>query len=160
MKIVERLLNHPDFFAAFDTIEANEKTRIFCRHGLDHALDVARITWILTLENKRDFEKETVYLAALLHDIGRSKDNANHDEESARMAITLLSACCADAPLIKAIADAIAGHREKSTSIDLHTATLGELLAYADQKSRPCYRCAAAPNCYWDAQRKNHTITD
>jgi uncharacterized protein len=159
MKIVERLLNHPDFRAAVDTIEKNEATRIFCRHGLDHALDVARITWMLALENNRPFDKESIYLAALLHDLGRSVDNANHDEESMRLAARLLPECGANSERTETIIAAIGVHREKRATIDLKTASFGELLAYADHKSRPCYRCAAAANCYWDATAKNHTIT-
>ncbi len=160
MKIVERLLNHPDFRAAIDTIEKNEVTRIFCRHGLDHCLDVARIAWILTLENARPFDKETIYLAALLHDLGRSVNNANHDEESMRLTAQLLPACGADATCTADILAAIGAHREKQVALDFTQATLGELLAYADHKSRPCYRCPAINECYWDESLKNHTITN
>lgn len=159
MKIVERLLNHPEFCTALDTIEHNETTRRFCRHGLEHFLDVARITWMLVLENKRPFKKESVYLAALLHDLGRSVDNAKHDEESIRLAAHLLPECGADTALTKEILSAIGMHREKRAVLDLSQATLGELLAYADHKSRPCYRCKAANECYWDDTLKNHTIT-
>lgn len=158
MNIVENLLNHPNFRAAIDTIEKNEVTRIFCRHGLDHCLDVARITWILSLENARPFDKETIYLAALLHDLGRSVDNANHDKESMRLAAQLLPECGADATRTADILTAIGAHREKQAEIDCTQASLGELLAYADHKSRPCYRCPAVKDCYWDEQLKNHTI--
>lgn len=159
MTHVHTLLNHARFRAAFAKIEAQETTRRFCRHGLDHALDVARITWILVLENARSFDKETVYLAALLHDIGRAEDDANHDQASVRLARTLLADCGLSEEDMHPIIAAIGSHRKKNTAIDPATANLGDLLALADKKSRPCYHCAAANDCYWPEHLKNHTIT-
>ena len=48
-----------------------EKNRIFCRHGMDHLMDVARIAYIENLEKNCGISKEIIYGAALLHDIGR-----------------------------------------------------------------------------------------
>lgn len=158
MKIVTALLHHPDFVAAVDTIERNEVSRRFCRHGLTHLLDVARITWILCLENQRSFDKEVVYLAALLHDLGRCRDNANHDAVSVTLAAQLLPACGASEECCRLVTEAISMHRQKNAAIDLSSASLGELLAYADKQSRACFRCAAAEDCYWDAQLKNNTV--
>ena len=42
-------------------IEQLEQQRIFCRHGLEHLLDVARIAWILTMEDQLPLDKEIVY---------------------------------------------------------------------------------------------------
>ncbi|MDO4281212.1 MAG: HD domain-containing protein [Peptococcaceae bacterium] len=158
MIIVDRLLTHPTYLHALDAIERKEETRRFCRHGLDHFLDVARISWIICLEHGRDFDKETVYLAALLHDIGRSQGDAHHDAASVAMARTLLADCGADAACIRAVCDAIAVHRRKDDSIAPGTASLGDILAHADKLSRPCFRCAAAADCYWPATVKNATI--
>ena len=52
-------------------IEAAEVDRVFCRHGLPHLLDVARIAWILNLERGCGLRRDVVYAAALLHDIGK-----------------------------------------------------------------------------------------
>ena len=48
-----------------------ESGRIFCRHGIDHLLDVARIMWIKNLEEQLEFDREVIYATALLHDIGK-----------------------------------------------------------------------------------------
>lgn len=159
MKIVDALLAHAGYQDAQRTIEEKERTRRFCRHGSEHALDVARILWILVLENHRDFDKETVYLTALLHDIGRSTNDAEHDRVSAEMARKWLLELGASDCLINAVCAAIGTHRSKDATIDPATASLGDLLALADKKSRPCYRCAAASDCYWPADLKNHQIT-
>lgn len=160
MNTVHCLLHHDGFRQALSTIESNEQTRRFCRHGLDHALDVARICWILVLENHRDFSKETVYLAALLHDIGRSISNEDHDSASVRLAQDWLGDCQAPDSVIAEVTAAIAAHRQRSAVIDPASATLGELLALADKRSRACFRCAAASECYWPENVKNKTIID
>lgn len=159
MELVTKLLHHAPFLAAMDTIEKSEAMRLFCRHGLDHSLDVARIMYALCLENGRDFSKETIYLTALLHDIGRSSDNDHHDEAGARLAHEMLLSIGADEALILTITEAISLHRDKSKAIEPKTASLGELLALADNTSRPCYRCKASTDCYWPNERRNHTIS-
>lgn len=157
MKTVTALLAHPDFRKRLAAIERKEATRRFCRHGLDHALDVARISWILALENGRPFDKETVYLAALLHDLGRSEDDASHDAASVRLARILLADCGASAETVAAVCAAIGAHREKA-AVDPASASLGQLLAFADKKSRLCWRCAARDDCHWPEAAKNTTI--
>ena len=37
-----------------------ESGRIFCRHGIDHLLDVARIMWIKNLEEQLEFDREVI----------------------------------------------------------------------------------------------------
>lgn len=159
MKAVDRLLAHEDFRAAITAIEAKEAQRRFCRHGLAHALDVARILWILVLENQHPFDKETVYLTALLHDLGRSITDADHDLAGAQLADRLLADCGLDASRRQEICAAIGAHRSKSDRLDPSTADLATLLVLADKKSRPCFRCPAASDCYWPETLKNHTIT-
>ncbi|MGI6684337.1 MAG: HD domain-containing protein [Bacillota bacterium] len=63
--------------------EQQEINREFCCHQMQHALDVARIYYILFLEKYQDGissdlknmsvdqTKELIYATALLHDIGR-----------------------------------------------------------------------------------------
>ena len=149
MNAPDRLLAHSDYQRAIRAIAEREQDRRFCRHGLDHVSDVARLLWILVIENERPFDKDTVLLTAMLHDIGRSVDNDNHDAESVRIARTLRAQ----------ILSAIASHRDKNATIDPQQASLGQLLALADKKSRPCYRCPAAEDCYWPDSLKNKTIT-
>ena len=151
MPLVAALLKHEGFARAMDALEKKEETRLFCRHGLDHALDVARIMTILSLE--------TIYLAALLHDIGRSANDAHHDEASVALARNFLHAIGAGEAQSADILEAISNHRDKSKTMTAASASLAELLAMADTLSRPCYRCKAAAECYWSDTRRNHTIT-
>ena len=44
-----RIVRNEEFNRLLDEIEALEADRIYCRHGLEHLLDVARKTdWIMT----------------------------------------------------------------------------------------------------------------
>ena len=160
MKAVTALLAHPLFRARLTALEEKEATRRFCRHGLDHALDVARIAWIRVLEEDRPFDKETVYLTALLHDLGRSEDDTDHDRASARLARTLLPACGVPASQIDTICAAITAHRRKDDAPLSQDASLGALIASADKQSRLCFRCAAWDECHWPEALKNTTIID
>ena len=60
-----------------------EDDRIYCRHNLTHFLDVARICYILCLENNIYISKDVIYSAlTLLHDLGRAyeyKNGTPHD---------------------------------------------------------------------------------
>ena len=51
-----------------------EKERIFCRHGMEHLLDVARIAYITNLEEGLGIEKDVIYAAGLLHDVIEDTD--------------------------------------------------------------------------------------
>ena len=72
-----------------------ESGRIFCRHGIDHLLDVARIMWIKNLEEELGFDREVIYATALLHDIGKDEQyesGISHDVASASL-MRFLVAC-------------------------------------------------------------------
>ena len=70
-----------------------EEDRIFCIHDIEHCLDVARISYILAFENGIKIDKEIVYGAALLHDIGRAISVENHEIESVKTAREILKKC-------------------------------------------------------------------
>ena len=84
MIYTDRVLKHPEFLRIMNRIKEQETERIYCHHELEHALDVARIAWILFLEEvveaqtevltrrERMLLKDELYVCALLHDIGRS----------------------------------------------------------------------------------------
>ena len=72
MKRVNAIITHPVYREYYDRLEALEQERPFCRHQMTHLLDVARIAYIRSLENALDLDKEVIYAAALLHDIGKS----------------------------------------------------------------------------------------
>ena len=107
-----------------------EEDRIFCIHDIEHCLDVARISYILAFENGIKIDKEIVYGAALLHDIGRAISVENHEIESVKTA------------------------REISSELK----DLSDILAVADKISRQCYSCKAIDQCYWSDSKKNMEI--
>ena len=72
MSRIDAIINHHLFISCMEKNLQKEKNREYCKHGLQHCLDVARIAYILNLESKLGLEKEIIYAAALLHDITRS----------------------------------------------------------------------------------------
>ena len=50
MKRVDAILNDPSFIKRIDAIEEGEADRVFCKHGMDHILSVARIAYELYME--------------------------------------------------------------------------------------------------------------
>ena len=50
MKRVDAILTDPSFIKRIDAIEEGEADRIFCKHGMDHILSVARIAYELYME--------------------------------------------------------------------------------------------------------------
>ena len=70
MKNIDRIINHPLFIMSMKKIHDYEIDRVFCCHGIEHSLDVARVAYIANLEQNLGFQKEMIYAAALLHDIG------------------------------------------------------------------------------------------
>ena len=69
-KINEIFLNDK-YVKLLNELNELEENRVFCKHGIEHFLDVARIAYIKVLENKLSYSKEVIYAIALLHDIGR-----------------------------------------------------------------------------------------
>ena len=62
-----------------ERINAKERDRKFCLHGIEHSLDTARIGYISILENGLPIDKELFYAAALLHDTGRYSGMPHHE---------------------------------------------------------------------------------
>lgn len=145
MQKVNQLLNDPCFLEYMEKNRKAETDRIFCRHDLTHALDVARIAYILNMEENLLLDKEIIYAAALLHDIGRwleYENGADHAEASATLAEDLLDKY-GFAPRDKAeIITAIGSHRKS-----VHTALLSDVLYKADKLSRNCVSCGAINKC-------------
>ena len=71
MEKVNKILDHNIYKEYLRRLEIYEEKRQFCRHNLDHFLDMSRIAYMMVLENKLDYSKEVVYAIGLLHDIGR-----------------------------------------------------------------------------------------
>ena len=68
MERIDRILAHPLFVSHLEKNRQAEEGRKFCRHDLQHFLDVARIGQICSLEEGQGLDRELVYAAALLHD--------------------------------------------------------------------------------------------
>lgn len=159
MERIERIMEHPLYRKNQQRIEELEQNRVFCRHGIGHSLDVARILYILVLEREACVPKDVVYAAALLHDIGRAvqyEENRPHHEVGAELAETILKDCGYEPEEIDRIARAIASHQTNSG--DKEEYVFGNLLYEADKLSRNCFSCQVQSECYWEDSRKNSTI--
>ena len=55
MKRIDQILSHPVFREQFALLQEAEKDRIFCRHTMEHFLDVARLMYIYNLEDQAGF---------------------------------------------------------------------------------------------------------
>lgn len=160
MNRVNAILRHPLFAARLDRLETLEADRSFCRHGLDHLLDVARLMWIAVLEEGLPLDREVVYAAALLHDLGRADQlerGIPHEEAGAALAAALLPEAGFTAAETHAIVSAIGCHRRGTQAGD--AASLGGLLYRADKACRCCWRCPAQASCNWPAEIKNTGIS-
>ena len=151
MNRTDNILTHAMFIDYLGLIAAKEVTRKFCCHDLQHLIDTARITYILVLESgdkvSKEFTKDMIYAAALLHDIGRWQEyetGEDHAKVSCRLAEPILIDTGFSPEEIKIICTGILEHRKLPQDPSL----LGELLYKADKLSRPCYSCVARCDCY------------
>ena len=165
---ISRIYEHPDFMSRLQSIEEAEKDRKFCRHGLAHLLDVARLMYIDALKDgyisSGALSREMIYAAAMLHDIGRAEQNAfgtPHHEASAEISRVIMPACGFDEEETSRVEAAILAHRgrEEGQSDDRKTDdVLGRLLYKADKASRQCYACDARLACNWPPERMNMKV--
>lgn len=157
MDKVNALLRDSVYMELTDNIMKKEQDRKFCRHGISHSLDVARIAYILSMERGYGFDKEVIYGMALLHDIGRYTEEENgvsHHLSGALVADGILQRAGYDKEQRIAICNAIRSHR----NWDKGKCTLESLLFEADKRSRNCFVCPVRELCYWEEDRKNKTI--
>ena len=154
MERVDKILQHEKFLKCLRKNKKAEKGRIFCRHNLVHFLDVARIAWILNLEKGLNLDRELIYAAALLHDIGKYKQYKKgipHEQASAVMAPEILFDCGFSEEETKCIVEEIKRHRDKTVAEEEN---LNGILYLADKASRPCYCCEAADLCNWEKEKR------
>ena len=157
MEKIDRLLKNGIFVQNMQLIEEYEKNRQFCLHGIEHSLDVARICYIICLENQLGYSKELIYAMALLHDIGRAleyKGLGVHHEEGARLAESILREAGFNADETDRIVDAILCHKMSQEP----DGSLRWLLFKADKLSRSCHSCRMYRECYWSEELKNKTV--
>ena len=155
---VNKILNHDLFIKNLAKNKIAEADRIFCRHDMGHFLDVARLAMILNLTESFGIEKELIYAAALLHDIGRFRqyeEGIPHEQESARIAPEILKECGFNNKETHVIITAIQSHRDARVREEKN---LSGLLYRADKMSRNCFACEAECQCDWKADKKNLTL--
>ena len=153
---VNLIWQHPLYQEHLQKIQKLEKERLFCRHTPEHFLDVARLMYIYSLENNLNLSKELLYATALLHDIGRALQyqcDIPHDVAGVQIAREILTDLSFAEQEKDEILSAIGHHRTEDSE-----STLAKLLYKADKKSRNCFSCPAAADCYWPSEKKNLTI--
>lgn len=153
MERFNKILSHEIFKTKISQIETLEKERIFCHHGLQHLIDTARISYILSLENDLNVPKDLIYATALLHDIGRYDEyiNGKPHTEVSKDTIKILKDCDYSIDEINQIVEAIENHQKQPKEIK----TLSNILYKADKLSRLCFNCKAENQCYWNDDTKN-----
>lgn len=152
MQRCNKIYNHPLYKEQMKKITQFERDRKFCLHNLEHALDVARIAYIHILENSLYIPKYLIYAAALLHDAGRYS-GIPHNQSGAELARKIMPDCDFTTEETELVADAISGHRDTK-----HSTEFSKILYDADKKSRLCFICSAQNECYWENEKRNHTI--
>ena len=158
MERVNAIWDHPIYQAYYRKLEQLEKDRIFCRHQMPHLLDVARIAYILNLEQDLGIEKEVIYAAAILHDIGKYaqyEDGTPHEQSGEKIASEILDSLSEETAFSEEeksrILTAIRGHRKLRADAE----PLEKLLYTSDKASRTCFACPAESACDWSAEKKN-----
>lgn len=155
MERVNRILEHPTFQFHLNENNRAEADRCFCHHNMGHFLDVARIGWMLALEEGILLEKEVVYAAALLHDMGKHiqyEKGTPHEKTSAEIAPGILRDCGFTEEEQRGIVDAILSHRNSNV---IPQKNLCGVLYRADKASRACFACKAESDCNWKDGKKN-----
>lgn len=147
MKRVNRIIQNPTYQQYLEWNYKAEKGRPYCHHDFFHQLTVARLAYLLILEQgKNSFSREIIYAAGLLHDIGRWRqysEDIDHPLAGAELARPLLKNAGFSAEEIESITKAIREHG----SSGLKSTLLGETLQRADSLARTCFYCAARDGC-------------
>ncbi|MFA9377501.1 MAG: HD domain-containing protein [Lachnotalea sp.] len=158
MEKVNAILRNEQYITCISRIRELEENRIYCKHNMEHFMDVARIAYIMNLEHNLGIDKKIIYTTALLHDIGRQEQyekNVAHEEAGARIAREILKKCDFEEADILVIIDAIALHGDSYMENEMN---LNSLLYKADKLSRFCFSCHAKDTCNWDEAKKNMKI--
>ena len=164
MKRLESIYRDELWRRCMEDIECTEIQRIYCRHDFTHLMEVARIAYVFSLEEALEIPKDVIYAAALLHDIGRSKeytDGIPHDEAGAKIAKEILKRSSYTEEEIEAIIAAVSGHRGHSETKEAGglIGGLTYVIKRADKESRLCFICDARDTCKWPDNKKNKNIT-
>ena len=161
MKRINAIITHPVYQAYYKRLEELEQNRPFCRHQMTHLMDVARIAYIRSLERGLPLDKEVIYAAAVLHDIGKSlqyEKKIPHEIASVEIAEKILCSLppkvVFSAEEIRVILTAVRGHRMLREDAE----PLEQLLYENDKASRMCFSCPTEADCNWSREKKNMEI--
>lgn len=172
MKRVNGIRKHPVYEKELKAIHKWEEDRIYCKHGLDHQLEVARLAYIISLEEGLMLDKELIYAAALLHDIGRAMEYEKgipHEIASVDIAKKILNNSDFSEEEKMMIIEAVGTHRDTvfckifQSEEECQFGTeqlerLKQVLFLADKRCRNCFACEAADTCKWKEEKKNKEI--
>ncbi|GAA0772418.1 HD domain-containing protein [Clostridium subterminale] len=156
MNEIQLIINNENFKKCLEKLNFLEQNRTFCKHGIEHSLDVARIAYIISLEKNYNIGKNVIYASALLHDLGRVfqyEENIPHEDGSVILGKKILEECNFSNEDINTILDAIKTHRK-----GMFNNNLGYILYESDKLSRMCFTCKNEVECYWEKSKKNFTI--
>ena len=180
---VNRILGDAEYLKYIHEIEELERDRIFCRHNMEHFLNVARIACLLDHEDSYDASEpedspdalkpedthdaskpagsrgtsswaEIIYAAALLHDIGRGQEYLTGVRHEEESARLA-------PPIIRR-----AGFNDEEEGLIISAIAnhrnkecpegrLDSIIYRADKLSRPCYYCKASQQCHKTDDKKN-----
>ena len=161
MKRVNAIYRHPLYQTHYRRLEEAEQGRIFCRHQMTHLMDVARIAYIRSLEEVLGLDREVIYAAAVLHDIGKVlqyEEGIPHEITGEKIAAEILDGLAGENAFSETekamILTAIRGHRKLRDEPEV----LERLLYESDKASRMCFACPADPQCDWNEEKKNKEI--
>lgn len=150
MKRCNKILSNRRYRFYLQKNSEHEAGRAFCHHHFEHLVAVARLTYLLLLEDGYPFiSREIAYAAGLLHDIGRWKEyrtGEDHAAISARLAEPILKAAGFSSSERLLIEKAIAQHRQKDSQ-NVHRSPLSKMLGKADRLARLCFLCDARHGC-------------
>lgn len=166
MKRVNEIYDHPIFQEKYVALQEAEKDRKFCKHTLEHLIDVARLMYLFAFEQELAVSKEVIYALALMHDIGRIdqiEKGIPHEQAGADLCDVILPDCGFTKAETETIKAAILQHRNQNKNQNQNAATdeknpYQKLLYRADKKSRNCFACEMRAECNWDEEKMNLKI--
>lgn len=158
MDRIDKIINNSVYTEHLEAITQCELTRIYCHHDMVHFLDVARIATILAYEDGIEIDRDVIYAAALLHDIGRDVQYGTgmaHESASAVIAEDILKEAGYKKCEADMIIEAIAQHGNEQSAL---RKDLAGILYRGDKLSRKCFCCDAVSTCHKADYKRNHYI--
>ncbi|MBQ9894002.1 MAG: HD domain-containing protein [Ruminococcus sp.] len=157
LELANKIIKNERYRRLLDELRELEQDRIFCRHDLEHFMNVARIAMIMCSEQGAEAEPDIIYSAALLHDIGRVeeyKTGVPHDISGVKISSEILDDIGCESLKKECILKLIASHHCVSDD----KTVIEEIFYRADKKSRLCFDCKAQKECKWSDEKRNNEI--